>query len=219
MTRNIGRVTDNNDPLKIGRLKIECPNLVAGDTLEWILPSFHYVDSANEAGCFWVPNIDSMVEVFFETDVPETADIQSRLRWKCGVYPLDKVPSEFIEEGHYPQRRGWKTAAGHVFYFDDTDDNLDFVYQHPSGTSIKVDNDGNIHLSAGSGKSVLVGQDADQKLVRGDNLESYFEGASGLRVAFNTHTHLESGGGTTGTPSTNFVSFPANALSDDHKVK
>lgn len=222
---HIGIVTDNDDPDKRGRLTVECPTIVSGDVLEWVEPIFSFVDSSKTAGSFFVPNIGSQVEV--EIEAEEDSQINGlEAKWRCSLYPYGTVPEEFTE--NYPQRRGWKTSAGHVFYFDDTDDSITFQYTHPSGTEIKVDNDGNITLGAGSGKSVLVGSDADEFIVRGNILETFL---NDLKSWADGHKHtytepLHPGPSiSTSTPESaplvpdNSPSIPSDILSDDHKVK
>jgi hypothetical protein len=142
-TIHTGIITDNADPEKRGRLNIECPTIVSGDIMEWVDPKFFFIDSSKNAGAFFIPNIGSQVEVEIEDE--EDSQVNGlEAKWMCAVYPIGTVPEEF--ETNYPERRGWKTSAGHVFYFDDTSDQLTFQYTHPSGTEIKVNNSGDILL-------------------------------------------------------------------------
>lgn len=138
-----GIVVDNRDPEKRGRLIVQCDTIAEGDVLEWIEPTFHFMDSGEDkkAGSFWVPGPGAVVEVEIESD-PDAEAMELDPRWKCCVYPDGTVPEAFTT--NYPERRGWVTRAGHIFYFDDTDGELTFYYEHPTGAKIQVNNDGEI---------------------------------------------------------------------------
>jgi hypothetical protein len=213
-----GTVTDNQDPEKRGRLIVEVPTIAEGDVLEWIEPSFHFVDSSAEAGCFWVPNVGSTVEVEIEAEEDsEVTDLEAK--WMCSVYPDGTVPAEF--EQNYPERRGWKTKAGHLLYFDDTANSREFYYEHPSGTKIVVTNTGEIQLTPVAGQSVLIGETADQHLVRGEKLTTWAGSiiGGGFLGWAASHIHPDPVSGNTGAPVSLPGDFPADLLSDDHKVK
>lgn len=210
---HIGIVRDNDDPDQRGRLKVECPTIVTGEVMSgWIDPEFEFVDSSQNAGSMWIPNIDSQVVVTIESD--RAAGVNGLdPRWKCQLYPIGTVPEEF--KTNYPNRRGWVTKEGHTLIFDDTEDDIQFYYKHPSGTEIRVTNDGEIQLSPAAGQSVLVGSGADQQLVRGNILDSYLSSLKGWL----DNLELPVVGATAGPPSVSSPSVPSNLLSDDHKVK
>lgn len=160
-------VRDNNDPQKRGRLIVECPTIVTGESLgEWMEPSFYFVDSQNSCGSFFIPSVGSIVSVEIESGSEAQAN-GLMPKWRCDVYPTDTVPEEF--QTNYPDRRGWKTRSGHVMYFDDTDGQNQFYYKHPSGTEFYVDNDGKIVLATDGDSSIRLGSAAAvQRVVLGD---------------------------------------------------
>lgn len=207
-----GIVRDNNDPQKRGRLLVESPTIVSGETLDWAEPKFPFVDSHESAGWFFLPSVGSSVTVEIEAEDDSEANGLGP-KWECDLYPEGTVPEEFQE--NYPERRGLKTKSGHILMFDDTEDQLTFTYRHPSGTEIFVNNDGRIELKPAAGQSVFVGEDADQFLMRGGNTMDYLRD---IRSAFNLHTHVETGP-VTETPSTSFADPPDSLLSEYHKVK
>ena len=207
-----GIVRDNDDPDKRCRLKIECPSIVAGDTLDWADPLFHWVDSSAEAGCVFIPNIDSQVDVEIESE--EDSEVNSlEMKWRCSVYPIGTVPEEFQE--NYPERRGWKTKAGHLLYFDDTDGEHTFLYRHPSGTEIYVNDAGQIELKPTGNQSVLIGDGADEPIPLGNELRSFI---NDMISTYNGHTHIETGS-TTDPPDPPMTPATTDILSDNHKVK
>ena len=148
-------VRDNNDPQRRGRLIVECPTIASGENMgDWMEPMFHFVDSVGTCGSFWVPNVGSLVSV--EVESGSEAQVNGlRPKWRCDVYPTDTVPEEFRE--NYPERRGWKTRAGHLFYFDDTGGQLEFLYHHPTGSEINVDNDGKVTIATDGAGSIRFG--------------------------------------------------------------
>jgi len=229
---HVGIVRDNDDPEKRGRLIIEAPTIVSGESLPWAEPIFHFVDSEANAGTFWVPNPGAMVEVEIEGE-PESEFSGLMPKWRCSVYPLGTVPDEFQQ--NYPNRSGWKTKSGHVLYFDDTDGSRSFYYGHPSGTVIQVTENGQIQLTPADGQSVLVGGEADQQLVRGNILYDFM---LDMKSWADSHLHdagaiaAPSGGGTciglSGVPASAPLptlvpnpspDVPTDLLSDLHKVK
>lgn len=173
---------NDTDPMKRGVLVVECPTLVHGETIE-ASPSFHFVDSSARAGSFWIPNVGSQVEV--EIEAEEDSEVLGLdPKWKCDVYPEGTVPEVF--QTNYPNRRGWVTKEGHILYFDDTEDELVFYYEHPTGTKFYIDNDGEVHFDVPAGKKVYVGRDANHPISRGDILETYLEG---LKDWIQDHIH------------------------------
>jgi len=209
---HIGVITDNEDPEMRGRVCVECPTIVSGDVIEWVEPEFSFIDSAKHAGMLFIPNIGSQVVVSIEAeDDSEVMGLEAR--WKCAIYPIGTMP-EVLKE-NYPERRGFVTSEGHVFYFDDTSDDLVFRYSHPSGTEIVVTHAGDIQLSPTSGQHVLVGSGADQFLVRGGPLQSFL---GDLLTWAGSHIHPTPAGNSS-APTVVPPSQPADLLSTDHKVK
>jgi len=208
-----GVVIDNRDPEQRGRLIIQSDEIAEGDVLEWVDPNFHFVDSDNDnsAGAFWVPNQGALVivEINAESDA-EALGLSPR--WKCALYSSGQLPEEFVT--NYPQRRGWKTRAGHLFFFDDTEDEKEFAYTHPTGAYIKVNNDGDIILEPASGRGVLIGEGATESMVHGDVLDTYID---------NVKTWLDGlvlpvAGASAGPPEEPSPTVP-DFLSDDNKVE
>ena len=62
----IGKVVDNKDPKKIGRLKINVPNIhgnIKKDDLPWANPCFPY--GVDNKGIVFVPEKDTLCAVMF----------------------------------------------------------------------------------------------------------------------------------------------------------
>lgn len=198
-----GIVRDNDDELMRGRLLIECPDIAYGQVLPWAEPKMHFVDSAMNAGSFWIPNVGAVVEVEIEDEEDSEAN-SLEPKWRCDVYPEGTVPEIF--RTNYPQRRGWVTAAGHTLFFDDTEGQLVFKLIHPSGTEIVIDNTGNVHIGS---------ETSTEHLVHGDILNTFL---TNLQIWLNALV-LPVAGSVAGPPSTPPPSVPTNLLSTKHTVE
>jgi uncharacterized protein involved in type VI secretion and phage assembly len=64
-----GRVEDNNDPLKLGRIQALVP-AVDGTTTNWALPCAPYADP--HAGVLLLPPVGSLVWIEFEAGDPNS---------------------------------------------------------------------------------------------------------------------------------------------------
>jgi len=83
-----GKVTDNNDPLQIGRIRAKVPAVFDEEVTGWALPSMPYAGSG--VGFFFVPPTDANVWIEFEggnADYP----IWTGCFWTAGETPA--VPS------------------------------------------------------------------------------------------------------------------------------
>lgn len=209
-----GYIVNNDDPEKRGRVSVQCQTIVDGETLEWVEPSFSFVDSEGQAGMVFIPNIGSSVTV--EIDKGHEAEVTNmHPRWKCNLYPIETFPEEFKD--NYPQRRGLKTKEGHVFYFDDTEDQLTMLYRHPSGTEILINNDGQIELKPTGAQSVLIGDGADEPIPLGGMLKTLL---STRTTIYNGHTHALLGAATDiPVVASQYAAVTDAILSSCHKVK
>jgi hypothetical protein len=64
-----GRVSDNDDPLKVGRVRVKVSDVFGDHDSGWALPSFPL--AASGLGLFMVPPVDAWVWVEFEYGNPE----------------------------------------------------------------------------------------------------------------------------------------------------
>jgi len=82
-----GRVTDNSDPDKIGRIKATVPAVFGDNECGWALPCFPY--GGDGVGFFFIPPVGANVWVEFEDGDPE-APIWTGCFWNRG----DSIPSD-----------------------------------------------------------------------------------------------------------------------------
>lgn len=128
-----GIVIDNNDPLKIGRIRARVDGIHTSDkNIPWSMSALNTTCASNVGGIN-IPEIGSQVWVLFCSD-----DLYSTLYFGAS-YSSDILPSqEFLED--YPNCRGWTDSAGNLFIFNQT---KGFVrVQLISGASFTFDNNG-----------------------------------------------------------------------------
>lgn len=203
-------ITNIDDPERRGRVCVNCPTIAEDDELEWLEPSFGFVDTAANAGSFFVPTVGSMVEVEVENEPGEgggTTDLQPK--WKCSVYSDGTIPDVFSDRDHYPNRKGFVTRAGHILYVDDSDGEETFYYKHPTGTEIVVESTGKIQLRG----NVEIGVDPTEPCVLGNALKSYID--TTIMGIYNGHSHTGHGVVPTAPLMT---AVPASVLSSTNKV-
>lgn len=133
-------VVDNNDPERLQRVRVTIPNLLeaaAVDLLPWVqrrTGSFAE-GTGDDYGDLCIPRIGARVWVSFQD-----GDVS------FGTYTADtitnklKLPPELLE--NYPNRRGWVSGTGDLFYHDLTTKTAKFV--HHSGTTLLIQDDGSV---------------------------------------------------------------------------
>lgn len=147
------KVIDNNDPEQMGRIKVEVYPFMVGketadtltntegidiDVMPWAVPAYPLFDGAGDGfGFFAVPKEGSFVFVFFENE-----DIYQPVYFASAADGVHGLPEE--RKTNYPDNKVWKTSSGTTINIDDSEENKEVKVVHPTGTSIIIDNDGNI---------------------------------------------------------------------------
>lgn len=137
-----GQVLDNNDPEKLGRIKVRIFSVLSKkikvEYIPWAVPAMPlFTGSGNDFGHFAVPEINSFVWCFFEA-----GDLYQPVYFAEAPTALHGIPVESVI--NYPNRRVMKTKNGIVIYIDDTSSSREIKVSHPSGAYVLIDNDGNI---------------------------------------------------------------------------
>jgi len=137
-----GKVLDNNDPDKLGRIKVEVYDVLKGieaPNLPWAIPAMPlFVGAGNGYGSFNVPEVGSYVWCFFEC-----GDLYQPVYFAEAQDGVHGLPAERATS--YPYRRVMKTKNGIVIYVDDT--SREIKVEHPSGAYLKIDSSGNIIIN------------------------------------------------------------------------
>jgi phage baseplate assembly protein gpV len=173
-----GKVTDNSDPLDLGRVKATVPALLDTEETGWALPAFPY-GGISEQGFFFVPDVGANVWIEFE------AGNLSYPIWTGVFFSSGDVP-----ESAKPEQKVIKTKSGHKVILDDdagtleiTDSNSNTIRMDSSLISIKAGDATKIVVDA---PQIELVDGASHALVFGDNLLQYL---NQLVQTFSTHTH------------------------------
>jgi uncharacterized protein involved in type VI secretion and phage assembly len=173
-----GFVTDNDDPLNLGRLKAQVPSLLGDQETGWALPAFPY-GGASEQGFYAVPDIGAGVWIEFER-----GDLSYPI-WSGTWFTGGAIP-----EGATPPKKVLKTKSGHKLVLDDDAGTLELT--DSNGNSITMDSS-TITIVAGSATRIVVEspqielvENATHPLVFGDSLLQYL---NQLVQIYQTHVH------------------------------
>jgi len=149
----VGLVVDNDDPKKLGRLKIAIPNVYGNidkEDLPWSEPCFPY--GYTDQGIFFIPELNSLVSVMFINGSPY------KPLWLGTIFRENEnvVPSE--AKDIYPHRKIIKTNSGYLMFDDDSQY---IELKHRSGSRIAVTKDGDITIHAAHDVVIL----ADHQII------------------------------------------------------
>jgi hypothetical protein len=162
-------VTDNADPLGLGRIMVMFPRSGSEAPIGWAWPDFRH--GGDGYGEFWPPEVGDLVSVRFDN-----GEIASPV-YTGGRFKMDAVPPEMAPTpGEAPKKRGWKTPAGHWLVFDDTADAEQATLASMQGSFLNL-NEG-VFLAADKGSCLLQMKDGKIVLVdeSGNTLSSDGDG-------------------------------------------
>ena len=146
-----GKVLDNIDPDKYGRIKVQVYPVFASITdataLPWATPAQPIFDGAGTGkGAFIVPKIGSFVFVFFEA-----GDIYQPVYFAEAQDAIHGLPASRTTS--YPNRKVW-ASDGIEIYIDDTTKEVKIT--HPTGTYVKMDNTKEIKIAQAGGAYIKI---------------------------------------------------------------
>jgi uncharacterized protein involved in type VI secretion and phage assembly len=178
-----GLVTDNNDPLSLGRIRAQVPEVLGDVDTGWALPAAPY--SGNGVGVYTVPALEAGVWIEFEA-----GDV-SRPIWTGCWWGTDQLPKDETGSATTPDRKIIRTEQGLLLSLDDGGKTI--TLSDSNGNNLlkfKVDQ-GQIKMQAATkviveAPQIELVENATHPLVFGDNLLTYL---NQLVMAFNTHIH------------------------------
>lgn len=144
----IGVVSDNNDPKKLGRVKVLIPLFedMEPDSYPWAYPLLStFLGNSPNAVSFNVPEIGSQVRVSFPTK-----DIYAPYYSGCEMNEENKCT--FFDED-YPNCYGSKDSRGNFIKVNKKTDKT--TIQHSSTTNVEVTQDGTVTLTNPNGSSIM----------------------------------------------------------------
>ncbi|GLF93122.1 phage baseplate assembly protein V [Streptomyces yaizuensis] len=146
-----GRVTDNRDPLGLGRITAEVPDVLGRETSTWALPCLPF--TGRGSGQYVVPEIGSGVWIEFEQGDP------SFPVWTGSWYgSVAELPSDARAEvpGSHPVVV--ETPGGHKLVLSDLPGGTGILLRAPGGAYVQIDERG-VTISNGRGASVVLSGD------------------------------------------------------------
>jgi hypothetical protein len=145
-------VTNNDDPDKLGRIKVRCGLLMDGDKEIplWIAPRF--MGAGPNWGEFYIPRVGDTVEIEWSTGhtsdpVPGLAAMNPNIQYRSALYTrAEDIPAEFSGD-HYKKRFGHKMHSGGSLIYDEEHDAMAL-----SATNVRLG-----HTEAADGQPAVVG--------------------------------------------------------------
>ena len=174
-----GFVTDNQDPEKRGRVRLNVPSLLNEQESDWALPCLPFGGGAGY-GFFAVPKVGAQLWVEFEE-----GDIDRPI-WTGTFWQQQSDVPEDASKAE-PTTRLLQTPSGHIFQFDDEEGEERFRLFHPADAEMIIDHNGSISLTDTSGAVLMM--DAE-------NNEIILEDANGnIMIMNSTGTTVEDANG------------------------
>ena len=141
-----GNVQDNEDPKKLGRLRLTVPSLFGSETTTWALPCLPF-GGHTQQGMFFIPEIDSQVWVEFE-EGDANRPIWTGVFWT----KADDLPDDAAKKK--PTTRTIQTPSGHKLQFDDADGERRIKLSHPTESELIFEESGSIKMTNSEGMSL-----------------------------------------------------------------
>jgi hypothetical protein len=187
-----GTVEDNQDPLKLGRLKLRIPSLLIDDpdspekdegVTDWAWPCVPS-GGAGEQGFFFIPEPQSHVWVEFEEgniDHPIWVGTFWANPGGTPQTPTEAQDMSGTKNDNEPKRRVLKTSSGHFLEFCDIDGKESITLQHQGGAVIDMDEKGSITIVNKNGSYLYLNADAGEASLvdeKGNNISMTSNGVT-----------------------------------------
>lgn len=204
----LGKVVDNDDPLKMERVKVRIPDVFEGDSANfpWCSPAkAGWFPNTAEFGVFGlVPPVGTEIKVLFQQGNP--------------LYPLyfayphqkDERVNDFVT--NYLKRYGWKDPQGNLFFIDTTNAaNPQVKFQHTAGILFTIEPNGtfNITITGAGDKNVNINGGGAYNIhadgnVNVNNCDVIVSSgdviADGISLKHHVHSGVQSGASNTDEP-------------------
>jgi len=163
-----GEVIDNNDPQKLGRLKLRIPSVLGGQITDWALPCLPYVDDPHQ-GMFIIPEVNAQIWVEFEE-----GNILSPI-WVGSTRALLSSSPEYT----------CKDKLSKCCQFVQCEDAVgkEFIrLHHPTNSEMVLEPNGSISLKDASGAVLIMNAETNEIIVEDSNSNVLTMNSSGAKV-------------------------------------
>ena len=140
----LGMVEDNNDPEKLGRIRVRISpyaDFPSTEDLPWACPILGSCGNSSNSGGLNIPEIGSQVRVYFPSH-----DLTAP--YYRGA-ELNEVNRTTFFDDDYPNSYGYKDSTGNFYKIDKAKKTVQF--QHSSSSNLRVAPDGSIQVSLSNG--------------------------------------------------------------------
>lgn len=184
--RYAGYVRDRSDPTKTGRVKVYVPAILGDEDkksswLDWCLPASPGLSVPPMGAAVWVTFENGQVqhgvyewgwltgETAAQSAAPKAGKGEADPTWKAAVTKASAgfgpaitatIPADtaIAVPPVYPYNKVYESEGGHTIELDDSPGAQRGRFRHPSGTEIRVEPNGSVHiLSAGAVFEHVVG--------------------------------------------------------------
>ena len=178
-----GFVVSNEDPNRLGRLRLRIPSVLGTAVTDWALPCLPFGGTAG-LGWFMIPEQDAQVWVEFEEGELRRPIWVGTFWQRSGDTPADAQRTP-------PTARLLQTSAGHILQLDDEDSKEQIRLHHAGGAELHIDENGTITITDQAGNAITL--DADQKQVSfaDTNNNAITMSATGVKIVDGNHNSIE----------------------------
>ena len=180
----LGQVEDNNDPKKLGRVKVRISPYMdfEEEDLPWVSPTLGTYGNSSDAGGLNVPEIGSQVRVYFPSH-----DITAP--YYTGAELNEHNRTTFFDED-YPDVYGYKDSTGNFVKINKATGTAQF--QHSSSSNLRVSPDGSMQIALSNGAYFTFSNQNNFELnIGATSISGTADG--GLEVKADTNMDIETG--------------------------
>ena len=140
----LGMVEDNNDPEKLGRIRVRISPYMDFETTEdlpWACPILGSCGNSANSGGLNIPEVGSQVRVFFPSH-----DLTAPYYRGAELNEFNRTT--FFDD-NYPNTYGYKDSTGNFYKIDKANKTVQF--QHSSSSNLRVAPDGSMQVALSNG--------------------------------------------------------------------